>query len=105
MPLIHSPVLVRLGVNVDWEHEKVCFESFLRELAYFYAPSRLAYLGEQANSASNKHKSGLSEIELEEKRQLEHVVFPAARQYLVPPDSLLERDVVQVTTLEKLFKV
>ena len=94
-------VLVRLAVSVDWEHEKACFESFLHELAYFYAPSRLAYLGGQAPSTYGK----MSASELEEKRQIEHVVFPASRQYLVPPESLLERDVVQVTTLENLFKV
>ena len=32
-------VLLRLGANVDWENEKPCFASFLRELAFFYSPS------------------------------------------------------------------
>lgn len=128
MPPGRAAVLVRLGVHVDWENEKRCFETFLRELGYFYAPSRLEYIGDHQNqdpdedeergealassqgaSSGNRNQQQkqqqLEPWEEEEKRQIEHVVFPAARQYLVPPETLLERDVVQLTTLENLFKV
>lgn len=40
-----------------------------------------------------------------EKRQVQHVVWPTAKQYLVAPEGMLKRDVVQVTSLESLYRV
>lgn len=40
-----------------------------------------------------------------EKWQIQHILFPAMRRYLVPPKSLLDRDVVQVASLPELYKV
>ncbi|KAI5476391.1 DNA mismatch repair protein MLH1 [Pseudohyphozyma bogoriensis] len=84
--------LVRLGVQVDWKNEKACFETFLQELAFFYVfppPSEL-------DDEEQKEK---------EKKQIQHAVFPAAKQYLVPPERMLKRDFVMVTSLESLYKV
>lgn len=88
-------VLVRLGVQVDWEDEKACFDSFLRELAFFYIP------GPTPSTVPSEDP----EKDAAEKRVIQHVVFPAAKQYLVPPERLLKRDFVQVTSLESLYRV
>jgi hypothetical protein len=88
-------VLIRLGIQVDWTDEKRCFETFLRELAYFYVPGPPPFLDSSKDEKEEK----------EETRQIQHVVFPVAKQYLSPPTSMLKRDVVQVTSLESLFKV
>lgn len=88
-------VLVRLGVQVDWEDEKACFDSFLRELAFFYVPGPTPTAVPQEDA----------EKDAAEKRVIQHVIFPAAKQYLVPPERLLKRDFVQVTSLESLYRV
>lgn len=81
---------------MDWTAEKPCFESFLRELAYFYIP------GPAPLAVADVVKE---EEEAKEKRAIQHVLFPAAKQYLLPPERLRKRDVVQVTSLESLYKV
>ena len=89
-----------LQSQVDWMSEMECFDTFFRELAYFYS------LG-----ATFAHKPG-SEMSKEdeshdkaERWQIQHVLFPAMRHYLQPPKSLLDRDVVQIASLHDLYKV
>lgn len=91
-----SVVLIRIGIQVDWTAEKPCFESFIRELAFFYVPGPAPFADDMELP---------KEQEANEKRQIQHVVFPAAKQYLLPPTRLLKKDVVQVTSLESLYKV
>ncbi|CEQ39385.1 SPOSA6832_00914, partial [Sporobolomyces salmonicolor] len=101
LPLVlpgHSPdlqklplFLFRIGAHVTWTSEKACFTSFLRELAYFYSP------------ATASPFSALSEDA--QKRLIQYTILPAAKQYLVPPSRLLERDVTLATSLEALFRV
>ncbi|GAA5960575.1 hypothetical protein JCM21900_002848 [Sporobolomyces salmonicolor] len=101
LPLVlpgHSPdlqklplFLFRIGAHVTWTSEKACFTSFLRELAYFYSP------------ATAPPFSALSEDA--QKRLIQYTILPAAKQYLVPPSRLLERDVTLATSLEALFRV
>lgn len=83
--------LVRLGVQVDWESEKSCFETFLRELAFFYAPKPITIADDVKEATEN--------------RQLQHAVFPATRHYLLPTEKMLKRDFIQVTSLENLYRV
>jgi DNA mismatch repair protein MLH1 len=40
-----------------------------------------------------------------EKWQIEHVLFPAMKRYLIAPKSLLTRDVVQIASLPDLYRV
>ncbi|TFL07271.1 histidine kinase-like ATPase [Pterulicium gracile] len=87
--------LMRLGPEVTWTDEQQCFEGILRELAYFYTPS--ATPGATADPDSEQEKS--------ERWQIEHVLFPAFRKYLVPTSSLLARDVVEIADLPELYKV
>ncbi|GEM10824.1 DNA mismatch repair protein MLH1 [Rhodotorula toruloides] len=89
-------ILLRIGVHVDWEHETPCFETFLRELAYFYSP----------RPPPNAPATPPSPDQLDaQKRTIKHVLFPAAKQYLVPPEKLLKKDIVLATSLEALFRV
>lgn len=81
--------------QVTWTDEQQCFEGILRELAYFYTPS--ATPGATADPDSEQEKS--------ERWQIEHVLFPAFRKYLVPTSSLLARDVVEIADLPELYKV
>ena len=92
---------------MDWTSESECFETFLRELAYFYAPltfppdtsdSSMADDSEDRDKEKDKEHAA-------EKWQIQHILFPAMRRYLVPPKSLLDRDVVQVASLPDLYKV
>lgn len=93
--------LLRLGANVDWENEKPCFASFLRELAFFYSPSPSPVGGAQPGSKPASEDPTEQAL----RRTIEHVLFPAAKQYLVAPAKLLERDVVLATSLEALYRV
>lgn len=85
--------LMRLGPQVNWTSEAECFDTFLRELAYFYIPTPPV----SEDPENEKYKA--------ERWQIEHVLFPAIRRYLLPPKSLLDRDVVQIANLPDLYKV
>ncbi|KAF7350452.1 DNA-mis-repair domain-containing protein [Mycena venus] len=96
-------LLMRLGPQVDWNSEMECFESFLRELAYFYVPGPLC-----PSSSSNADLETEEEEKAQEKAerwQIQHIVFPSLRRYLAAPKSLLDRDVVQIASLPDLYKV
>ncbi|KAF8180418.1 histidine kinase-like ATPase [Pholiota molesta] len=82
--LLRIIFLMRLGPQIE------CFDTFLRELAYFYIPV-------PPTSDTDEYKA--------ERWQIQHVLFPAMRRYLLPPKSLLDRDVVQVADLPDLYKV
>jgi DNA mismatch repair protein MLH1 len=84
--------------QVDWTSETECFESFLRELAYFYVPGPM-------DGTNLRTDEPQSEEEKAERWQIEHVLFPTIRKNLLAPKSLLERDVVQVASLPDLYRV
>jgi DNA mismatch repair protein MLH1 len=89
------PSCVDARLQVNWDSEKECFESFLRELAYFYVPEPLVPDSTKVD-AENEHAL---------RWQIQHLLFPAMAKYLQPPKSLLDRDVVQVAHLPELYKV
>ncbi|GLB39113.1 putative DNA mismatch repair protein Mlh1 C-terminus [Lyophyllum shimeji] len=91
--------LMRLGPQVDWTSETECFDTFFRELAYFYRPG--ATVVPYSSSVLDDEKAQ----EKAERWQIQHVLFPAMRRYLSAPKSLLDRDVVQVASLPDLYKV
>jgi DNA mismatch repair protein MLH1 len=88
------------GFQVHWATEAGCFETFLRELAYFYVPGSL-----EGTSRDTSIKEQHLAAEKAERWQIEHVLFPVMRKYLLPPKSLLERDVVEVTSLPDLYRI
>ncbi|KAK4969801.1 hypothetical protein LTR28_000922, partial [Elasticomyces elasticus] len=99
--------LLRLGPHVDWNDEKGCFQSFLRELACFYVPEALP--PPQVSNAS-----GVEEEELEDPgitmrrkqlhRAIENVLFPAFKARLIATKGLL-KGVVEVADLKGLYRV
>ncbi|KAI0764880.1 DNA binding protein [Fomes fomentarius] len=89
--------LMRLGPQVDWTAEQPCFHAFLRELAFFYVPETLIDGPASDGQVDDTHKAMLW--------QVQHVLFPAMARYLVPPKTLLDRDVVQVANLPELYRV
>ncbi|KAF7289882.1 DNA-mis-repair domain-containing protein [Mycena indigotica] len=83
-------LLMRLGPQVNWSTEKDCFETFLRELAYFYVPGPLC-----RDDSSMIDEAGQAQDKAE-RWQIQHILFPALRRYFAAPKSLLDRDVVQI---------
>ncbi|KIK70163.1 hypothetical protein GYMLUDRAFT_34643 [Collybiopsis luxurians FD-317 M1] len=94
--------LMRLGPQVNWASETECFDSFLRELAYFYVPGPILSDNDvDFSSEAEKDSPGAKA----ERWQIQHILFPAMRRHLAAPKSLLDVDVVQVASLPDLYKV
>lgn len=88
---------------------------FLRELAYFYVPGpgplyvppppRTGNDDADANQDDHTTNPQQQEALATEKWQIEHVLFPAMKRYLIAPKCLLTRDVVQIASLPDLYRV
>ena len=93
--------LIRLGPHVDWNDEKRCFESFLRELASFHVPEILP-----AESAKGEAEPDpeLTHRRMEVHRSIENVLFPAMKTRLVATKALL-KGTIEVANLKGLYKV
>ncbi|THZ85996.1 DNA mismatch repair protein MutL [Aureobasidium pullulans] len=95
--------LLRLGPHVNWDDEKDCFDSFLRELASFYSPEALPAVNtsteasQGAQDETNKRRAHLE-------RAIENTIFPAFRTRLVATKSL-RKAVVEVADLKGLYRV
>jgi len=92
--------LLRLGPHVDWNDEKGCFQSFLRELASFYVPEALPAEPGQEEGLDVDVKGRRGELH----RAIEDVLFPAFKARLVATRSLL-RGTVEVANLKGLYRV
>ncbi|KAI0646384.1 DNA mismatch repair protein MutL [Trametes meyenii] len=101
--------LMRLGPQVEWTDEQACFDSFLRELALFYVPEPLISDHDPGDGKTGDKEDGDEAGEKQREKatlwQVQHVLFPAMARYLVPPKTLLDRDVVQVADLPDLYRV
>lgn len=75
-----------------------CFETFLRELAYFYVPEPLSSASEGEEDFDQAEDKAVL-------WQIQYALFPAISRYLVAPKSLLDRDVVEVANLPDLYRV
>jgi DNA mismatch repair protein MLH1 len=92
------------SIQVNWRSEIDCFETFLRELAYFYVPEPL--FGEAHGTPEGREQSECEKAsEAAVRWQIQHLLFPAMAKYMVPSRSLLDRDVVQVANLPDLYRV
>lgn len=106
-PQVWRPSKATLGeltmLQVDWTSEKDCFSTFLRELAYFYVPGPTIH----GDGGEDEEEMALRSQEVKAERwQIEHILFPSLRRYLVAPKSLLDTaSVVQVASLPDLYKV
>ena len=103
--------LMRLGPCVNWDEEKSCFHSFLRELASFYTPEQLpnefkdvTAIGNEQVEPNEGARKEIHQRREEVARMLEHVLFPAFRARLVATRALLS-GVVEVADLKGLYRV
>ncbi len=87
-------MLLRLGSEVDWNSEKGCFDSFLREMALFYTV--------RTDICENDSKTVSSNY----RQMLEHILFPAFKRHLMPSSDLMKhtRKIVDLPSLYKVFE-
>ncbi|KKY25006.1 putative dna mismatch repair protein [Phaeomoniella chlamydospora] len=109
--------LLRLGPYVNWNDERECFHSFLRELARFYVPEQLPphVLPDDDSVKPQEDETTITAgigdgYDLLKKRKtqmpifLEHVLFPAFKSRLIATNGMLE-GVLEVTNLPSLYRV
>ncbi|CAO2654785.1 Nn.00g115180.m01.CDS01 [Neocucurbitaria sp. VM-36] len=103
--------LLRLGPHVNWENEKGCFQTLLRELASFYVPESLPLPPSSSNDDSSKGKEKVGEEDPEIalrrnklRRAIEFAIFPACKVRLVATRGLL-KGVMEVANLKGLYRV
>ncbi|KAI0888986.1 DNA mismatch repair protein MutL [Annulohypoxylon maeteangense] len=96
--------LLRLGPHVNWTDEKLCFETFLKELATFYVPEQLPTLpgnDETEENVPDEIKARRSQI----RRAVEHIFFPAFKARLVATKSFMKGGVLELASLKGLYRV
>ena len=101
--------LMRLGPCVDWNDEKNCFHTFLRELASFHVPEQLPSAPSNSDERDSNGEDGGEDEEIKARREqlgrvLENVMFPAFRARLVATRGLL-KGVVECADLKGLYRV
>ncbi|XP_035893996.1 DNA mismatch repair protein Mlh1 [Anopheles stephensi] len=80
--------IVRLAAEVEWDDEMEFFRTFSRETAHFF--SRLA----------------LTKPDAEYRWELEHVIYPAVRNQLIPPKEFSKNGcLLQLASLPELYRV
>jgi len=112
--------LMRLGPFVNWNDEKECFRTFLRELALYYVPEQLPPPDEieilhnnstkaPTGSDGTNDEEGISQQVAKRRAEIsyavEHVLFPAFRARLVATQALLKGSVVEAANLKGLYRV
>ncbi|KAI9637283.1 putative MUTL-like protein 1 [Dioszegia hungarica] len=101
--------LMRLGVEIDWEDEKACFQGILKELAYFYSPRPVEKDPPDVGVVdAEEEEAGEGEEETTREAehalwQIQHVLFPSFRRYTAWP--AMGKEVVQVANLPDLFRI
>jgi DNA mismatch repair protein MLH1 len=104
--------LLRLGPHVNWNEEKGCFQTLLREIASFYVPESLPLPPSAQTGDASKGKSTVTEEdpELAARRKrllraIEYTIFPACKARLVGTKGLLKGGVMEVANLKGLYRV
>ncbi|KAJ8122638.1 hypothetical protein ONZ43_g1216 [Nemania bipapillata] len=96
--------LLRLGPYVNWTDEKLCFESFLTELATFYVPEQLPPLpgnDQVEEDVPDEIKTRRAHV----RRAVEHVFFPAFKARLVATKTFMKGGVLELANLKGLYRV
>jgi DNA mismatch repair protein MLH1 len=108
--------LLRLGPFVNWNDEKACFHTFLRELASWYTPEslpplRIASVKQAPTEESTTDSAGdtdedpsIARRRQQVNRAVELIFFPAFKARLVATKGLL-KGVVEVANLKGLYRV
>ncbi|XP_028130012.2 DNA mismatch repair protein Mlh1 [Diabrotica virgifera virgifera] len=82
--------VVRLATEVNWESEIECFRTFAKETARFYS-----FVPEELNQ-NGKEWPWVTE----------HVLYPAIKEYFIPPKTFIEDgSVLEIADLHNLYKV
>ncbi|KAI1812099.1 histidine kinase-like ATPase [Poronia punctata] len=97
--------LLRLGPYVNWTDEKLCFESFLKELATFYVPEQLPAMSGSDQKAEEGVPDEIKARSAHVCRAVEHVLFPAFKARLVATKSFMKGGVLELANLKGLYRV
>ncbi|KAI1174633.1 histidine kinase-like ATPase [Nemania sp. FL0916] len=97
--------LLRLGPYVDWTDEKLCFESFLTELASFYVPEQLPPLPGNDQVEEDDVPEEVKARRAHVRRAVEHVFFPAFKARLVATKTFMKGGVLELANLKGLYRV
>lgn len=106
-PMVKLPqFLLRLGPKVNWDNEKACFHTFIRELATFYTPEQLPAVPGGENGQAQEDISP----QVRQRRQhvrwaVENIFFPAFKARLVATKSLMDGGILEVADLKGLYRV
>ncbi|CAH1790125.1 unnamed protein product [Owenia fusiformis] len=93
--------ILRLATEVDWDEEKSCFETFTRETADFYSFKKDIFVLPNIQNESQD-----SENTKDWRWTVEHVLYPAFKQYFLPSRALSQdASVLQIANLPDLYKV
>jgi DNA mismatch repair protein MLH1 len=104
--------LLRLGPHVNWNEEKGCFQTLLRELASFYVPESLPLPPSTAADGSGleeQQRIAEEDPEITARRAkvreaVEHIIFPACKARLLATKGLL-KGVMEIANLRGLYRV
>jgi DNA mismatch repair protein MLH1 len=98
--------LLCLGTRVNWTDEKGCFNSILKELAFFYSPRTSSPFQPKVDSEEEQHGDEEGGEEKHGRWQIEHILWPSMRKYTSwKRDSLSNGDLKQVANLPDLFRI
>nr|XP_019044549.1 DNA mismatch repair protein MLH1 [Kwoniella bestiolae CBS 10118]OCF23479.1 DNA mismatch repair protein MLH1 [Kwoniella bestiolae CBS 10118] len=92
--------LLCLGTQVNWESEKECFATFLKELAFFNSPRPFS---NHPGDERDEHEPSTEEIN-HHLWQLEHILFPSFRRHTQWPKSRMT-EFNMIANLPDLFRI
>ena len=105
LPEVLPLFLIRLATEVNWEDEKLCFESIATILAWYYA--QLPVETDRAQQSTMDRQWRAKRLLGDRGSQiLQHQILPAMKAYFIPPKEFADDgSVVQVAALEQLYRV
>jgi DNA mismatch repair protein MLH1 len=112
-PLLNLPsFLLALGVDCNWEQEKLCFDTVSRAIASFYQlshPSSYLNVDGSPSSSSSSSSSSFSSSSSSSPSlawQVENLMLPCMRDNLLPSRGrAVDGTITLVARLENLYKI
>ncbi|KAN0023203.1 hypothetical protein ACTFIU_011366 [Dictyostelium citrinum] len=104
--------LLKLATEVEWEFEKECFTGIVKEISSFFKiePSFLKLRDQQTQNnqqtTTTTTTNNINFIKKDGKEWIiQHLIFPAFRKLSPPKKFANDGSVIQITTLDNLYKV